>query len=126
MKRLFILVALLLFQFSNAQFQESLIDSLAKKVLAETRTIGAYVSISKQESSLISSAYGYNDLEEKSILTDSSIFPISSNTKAFNAILLSQLAEKNRLDFYEPVKSYLPDLEFKDDYITENVKLSIF
>ena len=124
MKFKIILFLLLCFSLNSyTQIDQAKIDSLAQVNLKATNTIGAYISIAGIDTTLISSGYGYNDPLSGSRFTDSTAFPISSNTKAFNSLLLSQLAAKNKLDFYKPLVNYLPALEFKEDYITSNITL---
>lgn len=113
----------LLVQISYSQFNNSKIDSMALVNLKASNTVGAYISISNGDSLLVSAAYGYKNLEDATRFTDSTVFPISSNTKAFTSLLLSQLAAENRVNFYKPLIEYLPELKFKDDYITANVTL---
>lgn len=121
--KIFLFFLLCFSSASNSQIDQTKIDSLANVNLKATNTIGAYISIAGVDSVLISSGYGYNDLASGNVITDSTVFPISSNTKAFNSILLSQLAEKNKLNFYKPIIDYLPGLQFKDEYITTHVSL---
>ncbi|MTI33393.1 serine hydrolase [Xanthovirga aplysinae] len=117
-------ILLISLQQVHAQLLSQKIDSLGQITLERTKTIGGYLSIIKNDSIIYSSGFGYNDLQTKSQLTDSTIFPISSNTKAFNSILLSQFVEEGKLDFNKPLKAYLPDLEFKNDFITSEVNLT--
>lgn len=106
-----------------AQFNTTIIDSLGELTLNMTGTNGAYLSIIKNNAVVYSSAFGYNDAENNTVLTDSTIFPISSNTKAFNSILLTQLAEEKLLDFDLPLINYLPELEFSSSFITNEITL---
>lgn len=107
----------------NAQVNPALIDSLGKITLEKTNTTGAYISIINKNAVIYSSSFGYNNRKTKSSINDSTVFPISSNTKAFNSILLSQLVQKDSLSFDEPLKTYLPDLKFKNNFITSELTL---
>lgn len=108
----------------NAQFLSSEVDSVAAVTLQKTKTNGAYISISQNDSIIYSSSFGYNDINKKSKFTDSTLFPISSNTKAFNSILLSQLVEKKQISFDTALINYLPNLLFEDKYITNTINLT--
>lgn len=108
----------------HAQHLNDRINRLGNRILEQSKTLGSYVSIIKDGKVIYSSAFGYNDPDSKMLINDSTIFPISSNTKAFNSILLSQLVEKEQLDFDAPIKTYLPKLEFNDEYITKNITLT--
>ncbi|MUP44665.1 class A beta-lactamase-related serine hydrolase [Gramella sp. BOM4] len=118
----FSLLLLFFIQIARPQLATQL-DSLAPITLKKTNTVGAYISISRSDSTIYSEGFGYRDLENRERFNDSTIFPISSNTKAFNALLLSQLAEEGELDFFSPVSNYLPDFKLKDPYRTQNLTL---
>lgn len=124
MKDLSLLILMLTASAVLSQDNKDKIDSLGQILLERTGTTGSYVSICKGDSVIYSSAFGYNDPESKTRINDSTVFPISSNTKAFNSILLTQLMEQDQLDFNTPIKQYIPDLEFKEDYITDNINLT--
>lgn len=121
MKFLISTLLLVLIESANAQNFHTIVDSLGLTILERSNTIGSYVSIVKGDSLIYSSSFGYNNPDTKTPLTDSTIFPISSNTKAFNSILLTQLLETNQIDFETPIKQYLPDLQFKDNYTTNHI-----
>lgn len=118
------LILSLCFQIVWAQFNSIKIDSLGKLTLNETNTLGAYVSILKSDSVWYQSAFGVNDIQTKCVFNDSTIFPISSNTKAFNAVLLAYEAQQERIDFDIPIKQYLPGLELKSDFMTQELTLT--
>lgn len=99
------------------------IDSLGQIILEKSNTIGSYVLIRKNDSLVYSKSFGYNDLESKTKINDSTIFPISSNTKAFNGVLISQLVKQQKIDFNKPLINYLPNLELSDNYLTNNLNL---
>ncbi|MCG8573305.1 MAG: serine hydrolase [Flavobacteriales bacterium] len=111
------------FHLSYTQINDSLLIRLGNTTLQKVGANGGYLSILQGNDIVFSEAFGYNDPITKTKLTDSSLFPISSNTKAFNAILLSQLAEAKKLEFDKPIKTYLPDLELKSDFITNELTL---
>ena len=123
-RNIIILITLFSVQEINAQTLHEKIDSLGQITLNESGTLGGYVSIIQSDSVIYSEAFGFNDKRAQSRLNDSTIFPISSNTKAFNSILLSQLVEKEELDFDKPLKTYLPKIEFKSEFITNNINLT--
>jgi CubicO group peptidase (beta-lactamase class C family) len=109
---------------SFGQISQQVVDSLAPVTLKSTNTVGAYISISSKDSLLVSGSYGFNDKIKRTVLTDSTVFPISSNTKAFNSLLIFQEYQKENLDIFAPLRTYLPDLKFQDQYLTDNVTLT--
>lgn len=107
-----------------SQFTSNKIDSLGKITLGKTSTSGAFISIMRSDTVIYQSAFGINDTVRGSTINDSTIFPISSNTKAFNALLLAYEAQQERIDFDSPLKQYLPDLELKSEFITKELTLT--
>jgi len=118
-----VLLFLLLRTVGLAQFDAMIIDSLGQVTLDKTATNGAYISIMQNKQVVYSKAFGYNDTTTQTILTDSTLFPISSNTKAFNSILLSQLAEDKLLDFEEPLFYYLPEINLSSEFMENELNL---
>jgi len=118
-----IYLAFFIYLSINAQFSPQVITDLGNLTLEKTNCTGAYISIIQSDTVVFSKAFGYNNAKTKTRLNDTTLFPISSNTKAFNAILLSQLVEAGQLDFEEPLKTYLPDLQLKNDFISKELTL---
>jgi len=107
-----------------SQFTSNKIDSLGEITLGKTNTSGAFISIMRSDTVIYQSAFGINDAGTGSTINDSTIFPISSNTKAFNALLLAYEAQQERIDFDSPLKQYLPELELKSEFITKELTLT--
>ena len=111
----------LLFSCSlHAQNVLEILDSLGRSILDNSHTYGAYLSIQKKDSLLYSKAFGYKDKATRGAFDRETVFPISSNTKAFNAMMLLQLDEAGRMDLAKPIIQYLPEIEFSDSYLTNN------
>lgn len=125
MKRLLLLSLIFLPNLLSArQNLVQTIDSLGKATLFYTSTAGAYLSITQDGNTFYSSPFGYNSEKEGTIISDTSVFPISSNTKAFNSILLAQMVDQNKLSWDAPIKSYMTDLQFNNSFITNEVNLT--
>lgn len=121
MKYNFLIITFLLISNLQAQIKIERIDSLGNSILKSSNTTGAFVSILKNDSVIYSQAFGFRDKETSDIFDKETVFPISSNTKAFNATMLLQLDEKGKLAVEKPIIQYLPDIEFSDSYITNHV-----
>lgn len=64
---------------------------------------------------------GRSNLEKDIPATDRTVYSIGSSTKTFTAACLAILAGEGKLDLDEPVKTYLPDFQMADPYVTENL-----
>jgi len=76
---------------------------------------GFAVTISHKGKVLLSSAYGYADLEKHTKLTPQHIFRIASHSKTFTATALLQLAEQSKLRIDDYAVDYLPWLKKHSD-----------
>ncbi|MCT4639181.1 MAG: beta-lactamase family protein [Bacteroidales bacterium] len=72
------------------------------------------VLIAEQNEVIFSKSYGFADRESKERLNEQTLFNVGSVSKAFTAIAVIQLAEKNRLDLTEKVQRYLPEFPYPD------------
>ncbi|MEG1589676.1 serine hydrolase [Chryseobacterium sp.] len=70
------------------------------------------VVISKSGKTILSSNYGFSNIEKEEKITDQSQFPIASITKTFTSTAILQLQQKGKLNINEPVQKYLPDLPY--------------
>lgn len=121
MKNIIRTIALLLCATNiQAEVNTAILDSLGNHLLKSSNTNGAYVSIQKNGSVIYSKAFGYRNKALKQPFDAETVFPISSNTKAFAATMLLQLDEQGLIDISQPVINYVPDIEFSDPYLTSN------
>jgi D-alanyl-D-alanine carboxypeptidase len=63
-----------------------------------------------------SRAFGFANLESKSIVEVSQPFWIGSICKSFVGIVAMQLRDEGKLDVHEPVLEIMPDLPFRNDF----------
>ncbi|MEI6409029.1 MAG: serine hydrolase [Bacteroidota bacterium] len=84
---------------------------------------GASVVIVEKDKVLLAKGFGYKDLQAKVPVTENTLFPIGSCTKAFTAALMGTLSDEKKVDFDLPVNNYLPELQFKKPELTQQVTL---
>ena len=65
--------------------------------------------------------FGLRDVEAELPVTPETLFAIGSATKAFTATVLATLADEGKLDWDEPVRTYLPDFRLYDEFASERV-----
>ena len=81
--------------------------------------LGAVVEVTKDEKIIAVSAFGLADKKDKTDLNDKMVFPIASMTKAYTAVAIMQLQEKQLLNLEDNITKYLTD--FPTEY--EQVKI---
>ncbi len=123
MKRYFLLLITFLFftsSFSQTKEQFEILDKYYQKSLDEWHIPGMAIAITNGDSIIFSKGYGYANLAKKTKVNGNTLFAIASNSKAFTAAALGQLAEEKKLQFSDKVIDHLPYYKLYDDYTTQN------
>ena len=94
------------YKSSLQQFEEE-VEYLKEKL----QMPGITALIIKDDSIIWQKASGYADLENKTPLNISHIFPLASVTKTFAAVLTMQMAEEGKINLDSSVNFYLPKLK---------------
>ena len=97
------------------------LDTFVNRVLKEWHASGCAVAIIEKNKLVYAKGFGYKDWEKKIPVTENTQFAIGSCSKAFTASLLGLLVKDGKLDLDKPVKNYLPELQFYNEYLTDNV-----
>src|SRR5690606_7550930 len=79
------------------------------------------VAVIKKAEVVYAKGFGYRDYEKKLPATANTLFAIGSSTKAFTSTLLGMLHKENRLEYDHSVREYLPELEFYNNELNNNV-----
>lgn len=104
----------------NADFSN--IDSILTKLQKDDRNAGFSVSVFSKDSILFKSAYGFEDLENKTPYTTQTRQYIASISKSTIGIALLKAQELELLDINDPINKHLPfqisNPNFPNDEIT--------
>ena len=104
---------------SDARFKG--FDDFVKSVMEEWKIPGLAVAAIVDGEVVLSKGFGYRDVENLLPVTPRTLMAIGSNTKSFTATLLAMLVEKGKLDWNEPVQTYLPDFRLYDPVATQQM-----
>ena len=74
---------------------------------------GAVLAIVRGEEVIFARGFGVADIERKTPVTPDTPFFIGSSTKAFTATLVGMLVDEGRMQWDEPVDTYLPEFKLK-------------
>jgi CubicO group peptidase (beta-lactamase class C family) len=125
MRKVFIVLSVFIcFQTIQAQTTDKRLaglDTFINRVLKEWSAAGVTIAVVEKNKVLLAKGYGYKDYENKVPVTENTLFAIGSCTKAFTSSLLSFPMKDGKLDFDKPVNSYLPELRFIKDELTNNI-----
>ena len=92
-------------------------------VMEDSSVPGLGMGIVKDGTVIFAEGFGYRDVEKKLPVTPQTLFAIGSMTKSFTAMGIGMLAADGRIDWYEPVRTYLPEFTMKDPFITAHITL---
>ena len=89
-------------------------DVEVERALTELKVPGLAVAILAAGEPVLLKGYGLRDVERKLPVTPQTLFAIGSTTKALTAFVLGALVDEGKLDWDEPVRSYIPDFRLHD------------
>ena len=87
-------------------------DDFVQWVMGEWKVPGLAVAAIVEGEVVLSQGFGYRDVESRLPVTPRTLMAIGANSKSFTATLLAMLVEEGKLDWNEPVQTYLPDFDF--------------
>ncbi len=107
-----LLVCAAVFYSSTASSQDfSAIDSILQLQINKYNTPGAVGLVIRDGEVLYDKAFGYSNLEQKTPMTNRSIFRIASQTKAIISVACLQLVEKGLIALEDPIELYFSDFK---------------
>src|SRR5690348_4409597 len=95
------------------------VDELAARAMKEWKVPGVAIAVVQDGKVIYAKGYGYRDLEQKLPVTTATLFPIGSITKSFTALTFAILKDEGKVDWDQPVRTYLPEFEMNDVVATE-------
>ena len=90
--------------------QTTPVDELVRREMHERRIPGLQLAVVQRGKIILLKSYGTADLQHNVPVTNRSVFPINSCTKAFTGVAIMQLVEEGKIDLSAPVSRYLHDL----------------
>lgn len=93
-----------------AQSSNALAENLLRREMQERKIPGLQVAIVNRGKIVFLKSFGIADVQNSVPVTDKSVFPINSCTKAFTGVAIMQLVEEGKLDLSAPVSRYLDNL----------------
>ncbi|MDR1599578.1 MAG: serine hydrolase [Oscillospiraceae bacterium] len=101
-------------------FSAETFGQAAEKALRLMNTAGAAVSVIEDGEVVFSGGFGYADIDKGIPMTDDTILPIGSATKAFTAMSAMTLQAEGKLDIDRPVREYLPGFALRDPVASQH------
>jgi CubicO group peptidase (beta-lactamase class C family) len=98
-------------------------DEAMAQILKDWNAPGIGVGIVVKDKLVFAKGYGYRDYGKKLPFTPQTTVPIASNTKLFTATACGLLVEEGKLDWDEPVRKFVPGVEFYNDDLNRAVSI---
>ncbi|MCC2617217.1 beta-lactamase family protein [Aestuariibacter halophilus] len=86
------------------------VDALINTIMAERHIPGLQLAVVRDGKIIKQASYGVSNIQDQVPVSDKTVFPINSMTKAFTGVALVQLAEQGHLSLDDPIGKHLPDL----------------
>jgi CubicO group peptidase (beta-lactamase class C family) len=99
------------------------LDTFVTRVLKDWHAPGVAIAVVEKDKVVYTGGFGFRDLEKKLPVTENTLFAIGSCTKAFTAALVGILETDGKLSLDKPVRNYLPELKFQNEYANAHVTL---
>jgi CubicO group peptidase (beta-lactamase class C family) len=113
MKKYFSIIGLVVYAFVSGNAvsaQQDSIDIFVNTQMQKRKIPGLQLAIVKNGSIVKTAHYGFANVQDSIPVSDKTVFPINSITKAFTGIAIMQLVEAGKLTLSSPVGAYLPGL----------------
>jgi CubicO group peptidase (beta-lactamase class C family) len=99
------------------------LDTLVAKVLKDWHGAGVSIAVVEKGKVIYTGGFGYRDISKKLPVTENTQFGIGSCTKAFTASIIGMLVKDGLVDIDKPVRNYLPELKFHNEYTNDHATL---
>src|SRR5574344_1018400 len=95
---------------------QTFIDDYFQENMSIYKTPGVAVSVVKDSKELLTSSYGYADIESGKLVDETTTFPACSVSKLFTATAVMQLYEQGKMDLNADIRNYLNDVKIMNRF----------
>jgi len=106
-------------QQKMAEFQSQLIERTAQSAMHDLNVPGMAIAIVKDDAVVYSKGFGVRSTTNNKPVTDSTLFAIASNSKAFTAAALAILVDRGSIQWDDKVRKYLPYFTLYSPYVSD-------
>lgn len=105
------------------QWDWKTLDGLIESLLQQWGVPGLALALVEDDSTLLAKGYGVRDIRRAESVDAHTLFAIASCTKAFTATALALLHDEGKLQWFDPVRTYVPTFQLHDPYATQEATL---
>src|SRR5688572_20846100 len=121
--RSFFLLAHVIFLTSTLGAQFAEIDAYIENARKQFECPGIAVAVVKDGKVLMTKGYGVRTLGKPELVDQNTMFDTASLSKSFTAAAIATLVDQGAMRWDDPVRRYLPELDFPDAYRAANVTI---
>lgn len=107
---LLLLFIFFLSPFAGAQSPNEKAERLLRREIEARRIPGLQLAVVRNGKIVLLKSFGTAEVQNSVPVTDKSVFPINSCTKAFTGVAIMQLVEEGKIELSAPVSRYLEGL----------------
>jgi CubicO group peptidase (beta-lactamase class C family) len=94
-------------------------DSFIEQAIVDWNVPGTAIAVVAGGEVVYARGFGKRDIENGLPMTPDTLFAIGSTTKAMTCTVLGTLVDEGLVDWDTPVRTYIPEIRFKDPSTTE-------
>ncbi|MBV8520503.1 MAG: serine hydrolase [Acidobacteria bacterium] len=99
------------------------LDAYIEKARTDWEVPGLSVTVVRDGKLLVAKGYGVRTLGRPERVDENTMFDIASVSKSFTAAAIATLVDEGKMHWDDPVRRWLPQVEFSDPYRTANVTI---
>ncbi|HEY0038393.1 MAG TPA: serine hydrolase [Longimicrobium sp.] len=99
------------------------VDAYIARVLSDWALPGIAVAVVRNDSVVFARGYGVRELGRPERVDEHTAFDAASLTKSFTSAAAAMLVDEGKMQWDAPVRTYLPELQFMDPYLTSAVTM---
>ncbi len=125
-KNILTIIFLISFISLFGQSQDNRLKGLEQEIvnwMKKYNAVGVSIAIVENDKILFNKGLGYRDITSKKPVTENTVFPIASCTKAFTATLIGILEEENKLSITDRPSSHIPYFRFNTAEMNNSVSI---
>lgn len=104
---------------SAQEISENKVDQTVQNALKTFNVPGISVGIIHDGKVILAKGYGLASINTGEKVNSATNFGIASNSKAFTTTALALLVDREKLNWDDKVKKYIPEFKMYNDYVTE-------
>src|SRR2546422_5645002 len=99
------------------------LDDYVAATVRDWEIPGVAIAVVKDGKMIAARGYGVRELGKPEPIDENTIFDAASLTKSFTAAAVASLVDEKKMSWDDPVKRYIPTIEFPDPYLTANITM---